>query len=424
MAAHTESVNLGHFEGPVGDLPASLAKRRAFYVDICRYATSVDTGQARATAIACKKRPHRRPCPGFLDVRCQDLPRGVAWRCPACGTEGWITGWEDGDADLRDVEIEADDADRSFVVGVAEHAALRQLARENQALIPVAFRADRDDGAIVLRMTEEEQSEVSEQLLEGSLRAGPGRHGDRLCKLAELLAGSGDSEGSGVVDLAERTGVSPAALFELLSQLEDLAPPQFNPVHRSRPRRSARTRTFRIKVTLRHVRPPVWRRLLVPSDIPLPRLHQIIQAAMGWYDCHLHLFRQGARAYAPASPDFDPIGEDSSKLVLSDLVSGAKKRLVYEYDFGDGWEHDLVVEEVFDEVCARVRCLGGRRRCPPEDCGGPAGYAHLRAARTRSSPHADEEYGEALEADFDPEEFDLVGTDALLQRIGPGVARR
>jgi hypothetical protein len=126
----------------------------------------------------------------------------------------------------------------------------------------------------------------------------------------------------------------------------------------------------------------VWRRLELAGDLTLSRLHQVIQAAMGWTDSHLHRFRTGSdhrSAYFVTSFDLDE-GEDGvleDDVRLDQLVAGRGDRLWYEYDFGDGWDHLLTVETVLDEPPARVRCIAGRGACPPEDCGGVDGYEEL-----------------------------------------------
>ena len=126
----------------------------------------------------------------------------------------------------------------------------------------------------------------------------------------------------------------------------------------------------------------MWRRLELPGDIVLPRLHEVIQAAMGWPDSHLHRFRTGNDHRSPyfiTQYDRDE-GEDGvleDDIRLDQLVAAEGDGLWYEYDFGDGWDHALRVEAVLDAPPATVRCIGGRMACPPEDCGGLGGYAEL-----------------------------------------------
>ena len=139
---------------------------------------------------------------------------------------------------------------------------------------------------------------------------------------------------------------------------------------------------FRVRLDLHGVKPTVWRRLDLPGDLTLPRVHDAIQAAMGWTDSHLHRFRTGRDHRSPhfvTAVDLDE-GEEGvleDDVRLDQLVSAAGDTVWYEYDFGDGWEHVLQVEEVLDERPATVRCLGGRMACPPEDCGGIGGYEQL-----------------------------------------------
>ena len=121
--------------------------------------------------------------------------------------------------------------------------------------------------------------------------------------------------------------------------------------------------------------PPVWRRLLVPSAISLDRLHDVLQAAMGWQNSHLHSFTDGHRTYGHPDPELG--FRDERSVRLGDLDTD---RLGYTYDFGDGWEHEIVVDAVVDaEAGGRYPCcLDGGGACPPEDCGGPPGYPQLR----------------------------------------------
>lgn len=143
-------------------------------------------------------------------------------------------------------------------------------------------------------------------------------------------------------------------------------------------------RGFVVRLDLRDVRPPVWRRLELRGDLTLLDLHYILQIAMGWQDCHLHRFRAGASRWAPYfRTEFDlSEGDDGipeGEVRLDQVVAKKGDALCYEYDFGDSWHHLLKVEKVLDEVPETVRCTGGRMACPPEDSGGIYGFAELSA---------------------------------------------
>ncbi|MDQ3871539.1 MAG: plasmid pRiA4b ORF-3 family protein, partial [Chloroflexota bacterium] len=125
-------------------------------------------------------------------------------------------------------------------------------------------------------------------------------------------------------------------------------------------------------------KPPVWRRVLVRADIRLDRLHAVIQAAMGWQDCHMHVFANGSAEFG--LPDTELGHRDERRTMLTELLTRPGDRLRYTYDFGDGWEHDILVEEVptAEPDAPYPICLTGKGACPPEDCGGVWGYEHLR----------------------------------------------
>lgn len=165
-------------------------------------------------------------------------------------------------------------------------------------------------------------------------------------------------------------------------------------------------------------KPPVWRRLLVPATIRLDRLHTVIQAAMGWEDYHLHAFSAGGVDYGQPDPELGH--HDERKTPLSHVISQPGERMRYTYDFGDGWEHGIVVEKVLAaEPGARYPiCVTGKGGCPPEDCGGVWGYASLR--ETLADP-THKEHEEMLEwlgletaAEFDPTAFDADEVNVLL----------
>lgn len=178
-----------------------------------------------------------------------------------------------------------------------------------------------------------------------------------------------------------------------------------------------------MKVTLDGIRPPIWRRVVVAGDVTLAHLHHVLQVAMGWEDCHLHSFWIGGVRYGAANMDLDLDEVDESKLSVAEACA-TTGRGRYEYDFGDSWEHELLVEKTDaplpDGVAA---CIAGKRSCPPEDCGGIWGYATLLEALADPAHEQHEELLEWVGEDFDPEAFELKAVNARLARL-PGKASR
>jgi Plasmid pRiA4b ORF-3-like protein len=183
----------------------------------------------------------------------------------------------------------------------------------------------------------------------------------------------------------------------------------------------ARRTIHTIKVTLRNSRPPIWRRLEVPSSSTLLQLHDVIQDAFGWGNYHMWAFETGAEQYGVPDPDLE-IRNAASKR-LGQVAPRAGDKLGYTYDFGDDWEHDIVVEGVAAAKpgVAYPRCLTGRRAGPPEDCGGIWGYAKL--LEILADP-AHEDHKEHLEwlgltsaDEFDPAAFDLDEINSALSPL-------
>jgi hypothetical protein len=159
--------------------------------------------------------------------------------------------------------------------------------------------------------------------------------------------------------------------------------------------------------------PVVWRRLRVPGDIRLDRFHQVLAAAMGWQDSHLHVFERGSDRYGFPDPDLGI--RDDREVALGELLAHAGDRLDYEYDFGDGWGHEITLEAVEQGPNDGVSCIEGAGRCPPEDVGGIPGYEDLR--RTLAGPD-DERHTEMLEwlglqnaEEFDADAFSVEAAD-------------
>jgi hypothetical protein len=179
------------------------------------------------------------------------------------------------------------------------------------------------------------------------------------------------------------------------------------------------TSIYRIRITLADVKPSVWRLVEVP-DCSLGELHEIIQVAMGWENSHMHQFLLNGTYYGQAtSGDLDV--EDEEGILLSQIFTGRKKpRLVYEYDFGDSWRHEIRLEKK-SEPEPKVkypRCVEGARACPPEDCGGAWGYADFLEAISDKKHPEHRDMKEWIGGKFDPEKFSVVEVNRGLKNLG------
>ncbi len=174
---------------------------------------------------------------------------------------------------------------------------------------------------------------------------------------------------------------------------------------------------LQFKVTLRGVRPPVWRRIQVPATYTFWDLHVAIQDSMGWRDYHLHLFRvvpgprrRSLRIGIADDDGFlgDPVSLPGWDIPVARYLNRRGQRAKYVYDFGDGWQHSLLLERVLPREAgvAYPRCLDGRRRCPPEDVGGVPGYEEFLEALRDPQHGAHEEYLVWVGGSFDPAAFD------------------
>ena len=176
---------------------------------------------------------------------------------------------------------------------------------------------------------------------------------------------------------------------------------------------------YQIKVTLRRSKPPIWRRLLVHSNITLLDLHKIIQIAMGWENSHLHQFIIADEYYSiPSEEDWQPV-RDERKYHLAKIAPTERSKFIYEYDFGDNWEHDVLVEELFplDPKMKYPYCVKGRRACPPEDVGGVWGFDEFLEAIQNPKHEEHESYIEWWGGQYDPKALDLDEINQGLQEI-------
>jgi hypothetical protein len=184
----------------------------------------------------------------------------------------------------------------------------------------------------------------------------------------------------------------------------------------------AETQLYQLKITLADISPPIWRRVQVSSTISLATLHTIIQEVMGWDDSHMHQFKVGKTYYGTSYPDdFDDVTmtKDEKTVALSEAISKPKAKMVYEYDFGDSWEHEILLEKILspEPGVKYPVCLDGKRACPPEDCGGAWGYADLLEAIQDPKHPEHEDRLEWVGGSFDPEAFDVGKVNRALKRL-------
>ncbi len=186
-----------------------------------------------------------------------------------------------------------------------------------------------------------------------------------------------------------------------------------------------RSTIYEVKVFLVGTQPCIWRRLRVPGNTNLNWLHSVIQVAMGWTNSHLHQFICGEHAYADLTMEWEQYGgdpplRDENHITLAEVAPRRSNAISYEYDFGDSWEHLVLVENVLPagpEPFKTAHCLAGERACPPEDCGGIAGYEEfLKALKRRSHPEH-KRMKEWIGGSFDAEAFDLEKTNLWLRKL-------
>lgn len=181
----------------------------------------------------------------------------------------------------------------------------------------------------------------------------------------------------------------------------------------------ATPKILELSVSVRDIEPVIWRRLLVPATITLPKLHDLLQLTLGWTDSHLHSFTFGARTFTmPYEEIFDELDmEDERRKTLAGVLGPKLREFEYVYDFGDDWRCRVTVVPRPDAHpdWTYPLCIGGARAVPPDDVGGPSGYEDFLAA-IRDPEH--EEHEETLVwigGAFDPEGFDLNGVNRVLR---------
>jgi hypothetical protein len=196
---------------------------------------------------------------------------------------------------------------------------------------------------------------------------------------------------------------------------------------------------YELKITLLYLNPPIWRRVQVASETPLNELHAILQMTMGWSNSHLHQFaiRKGRHVQFIKMNSMDDLFDElesesdlnENEVTLAGILPKVKAAMTYEYDFGDGWQHEIIVERIFspDQDVQYPRCVGGENACPPDDVGGPPGYADFAIAVMNPRHPQHREMLDWAGGKFDPFKFDVEQVNKLLANpknfvlYGPGL---
>jgi hypothetical protein len=177
--------------------------------------------------------------------------------------------------------------------------------------------------------------------------------------------------------------------------------------------------TLQLHIELRHLKPKIWRRVLVPDTITLQRLHGVIQAAFQWGGGHLHEFNAAGERYGSSDPDYDPPGSIRSEATLLTKAVTPARTIDYVYDFGDFWEHRIKIEKVMPPADTKLPvCIAGANAAPPDDCGGVPGYVDFVQAMADPNHAEHDNMVEWIGSDtWDPAAFDTIPVNDWLAQI-------
>lgn len=178
-------------------------------------------------------------------------------------------------------------------------------------------------------------------------------------------------------------------------------------------------KAFQFKITLKGIKPPIWRRFLVSDQLNFDEFHEVIQTVMGWYNSHLYEFEMGHLSLGIPHADYGGTMDDSRKVTLGDYFDGIGETINYVYDFGDDWEHQIKLEKILqlDDQLLIPICIKGKRNCPLEDSGGPYGYQDMLIAVNDKNHEDHLDMKDWVPEDFDPEDFDLNLINKRLSKI-------
>lgn len=190
----------------------------------------------------------------------------------------------------------------------------------------------------------------------------------------------------------------------------------------SKSRRAQPQCVYQLRIELRYIEPTIWRTILVPETLALPKVDRIVQAAMGWTNSHLHAWQVDGRRYGVPDPECSTPGEqlDERKFTVGGVLGKHTDEFLYEYDFGDGWEHRIVVERRLTADPERntwPMCIAGANACPPEDVGGPPGYMDFVQAMRDPMQENHLEMWRWHGGPFDPAGFSLNEANRAIRKV-------
>ncbi len=390
-----------------GDLSKRISaegKRVGLYLGrIAAAASQFEPGQQISTDVECRRRPDHSPCHGWIMATIHESEGLMEWDCAECGDAGSIADWKGTPFDLSQRPDDPNALPRTLAIGHKSFWRLFRLGHLSAASLTLLVSGhEQAHGEVLLAGSENEYAALGQCVAMELERA-------------DLSAAARKDLGGLYSALCWAADIEPDREADALSgQLQQREVPRPHPTPLPSPHEADGGHCLHVQ--LQHVEPPVWRRIEVPSDTPLFLLHHVLIGAIGWEDSHLHLFRQGRRIFA-LPETIEQATTDTRTVLVGQILPHVGDRLLWEYDFGDGWCHEIRVESITAERPTGARLLAGERACPPEDCGGPPGYEHLLEVL------ADPEHLEYAESRdwagerFNPEAFDAERANARLGRM-------
>lgn len=451
-------VDLRHFLDEDGKIAPLLGKANKFaehLTKIVAMASASPTLFDLPERIRCRRRPGRKSCPGYIEADLDPQTEDIVWRCPVCDDHGIISNWKgtswdrsgspastrsrkpvkrpgaEGDLDLvadfptvSEIEemarilsasLDPDVVERLDELGVDTEATLRYIP------LGQAFRTARrslrqsiKEVAALLNVPQRRIRAIEEGVFSDIDQKIFLAYSDHM-GLGDLI----ESWRRQNMETANKIGIGNVIRLEGCVRQREIRGASISGRSSRRPAaEEASDVIYRLKITLRGSRPPIWRRALVPGNLSLYKLHKAIQISMGWFDSHLHQFIIHGRIYSKPDPDdFQPV-IDERRHTLNGISLFEKTKFIYEYDFGDGWEHLILVEKIGprEPGVSYPVCIAGKRACPPEDVGGIYGYEEFLEA-TRNPDHEEHDsYLEWAGGEFDPDALDLEEINRELRK--------